>query len=320
MPTGGIGGRLSLAMKAFVGVTDRAWWEFLRRQEGIAEVNFWQPSGSSTFRALRPGQPFLFKLHYPDNAIVGGGFFATFSILPVSLAWETFGVQNGARTLLEMRARIEHYRKIRPAPHEDYEIGCIILADPFFLDQRTWIAAPGSFSMNTVRGKGYDLAAAEGGALWEAVLLARASQRQRVADPELSGEIFGAPTLFRPRLGQGAFRVAVTDAYGRRCAVTGEKTLPVLEAAHIRPVASGGRHEITNGLLFRSDIHTLFDRGYVTVTPDLRFRVSPRLRRDWSNGRVYYELDGREVEVPGKGGLRPDREGLEWHGGSVYLG
>jgi putative restriction endonuclease len=39
----------------------------------------------------------------------------------------------------------------------------------------------------------------------------------------------------QPRLGQGAFRLLVTDAYQRRCAVTGERTLPVLDAAHIRP-------------------------------------------------------------------------------------
>jgi putative restriction endonuclease len=307
-------------MKAFVAVTDREWFDFLREQPTITEVNFWQPSGSSQFRALQPGQPFLFKLHYPENAIVGGGFFATFSLLPVSLAWGTFGMQNGARTLEEMRHRVEHYREAAPVPHDDYQIGCIILADPFFLDERNWIPAPVSFSKNTVRGKGYDLRAGEGRALWEAVVMARATQRQRVAEPELMGEIFGAPTLFRPRLGQGAFRVAVTDAYGRRCSVTGEKTLPVLDAAHIRPVASGGRHEISNGLLFRSDIHTLFDRGYVTVTPNLVFRVSPRLKKDWQNGREYYALDGQEVKAPTGAGLRPGREGLEWHGDEVFLG
>ncbi len=306
-------------MRAFVGVTDRDWWEFLRRQQGIAEVNFWQPSGSTTFRALEPGQPFLFKLHYPDNYIVGGGFFATFSLLPVSMAWETFGIQNGARTLAEMRERVEHYRRSGPTPHEDYQIGCIILSDPFFLDERNWIRAPESFSRNIVRGRGYDLQAEEGQALWEAVVLARAAQRTRVAEPEVSGEMFGQPTLFRPRLGQGGFRVAVTDAYGRRCAVTGEKTLPVLEAAHIRPVASGGRHEISNGLLFRSDIHTLFDRGYVTVTTDLRFRVSTKLKKDWQNGRHCFALENAEVAVPVKAALRPLREGLEWHGDSVFF-
>lgn len=55
---------------------------------------------------------------------------------------------------------------------------------------------------------------------------------------------FGAPHLIRPRLGQGAFRVLVTDVYGRKCAVTGERTLPALEAAHIRPYAEGGRTKL----------------------------------------------------------------------------
>ena len=49
----------------------------------------------------------------------------------------------------------------------------------------------------------------------------------------------GKPAPVRPRLGQGAFRIIVTDLYGRKCAVTGEKTMPALEAAHIRPYADG---------------------------------------------------------------------------------
>ena len=140
-------------MKAFVAVTDNEWFEFLRGRPGLTEVNFWQPSGSTTFRALEPGQPFLFKLHYPQNAIVGGGFFATFSLLPVSLAWDTFGIQNGARTLVEMRHRVEHYRDTAPTLHEDYQVGCIILEDPFFLDEPNWIPAPASFSLCATRAR-----------------------------------------------------------------------------------------------------------------------------------------------------------------------
>ena len=70
---------------------------------------------------------------------------------------------------------------------------------------------------------------------------------------------FGEPTLVRPRLGQGASASVVTDAYQRRCAVTKERTLPVLEAAHIKPYADGGEHRIDNGLLLRRDLHTLRD-------------------------------------------------------------
>jgi len=66
----------------------------------LAEVNFWSPS-DQTFRALEPGELFLFKLHAPRNFIVGGGLFAHSTILPCSVAWEAFGEENSAATLRE---------------------------------------------------------------------------------------------------------------------------------------------------------------------------------------------------------------------------
>jgi len=226
-------------MRAFVAITDNEWFAFLNRQDSLAEVNFWQPSGGRQFRALEPGQPLLFKLHAPDNFIAGGGFFATFSILPLSLAWETFGVANGARSREVMRERIEHYRRVAADPRADYSIGCIVLEEPFFLEERDWIPVPEDFSPNTQVGKTYDLTTQLGRGLWERVIGSRALARNAGAEQSV---MYGEPTVFRPRLGQGAFRVLVTDAYGRHCAITGEKTLPVLEAAHIKPVAHGGTH------------------------------------------------------------------------------
>ena len=58
----------------------------------------------------------------------------------------------------------------------------------------------------------------------------------------------------------------------------------------------------------------------MTVTSDLRFRVSARLRKDWQNGTVYYALDGAEVTVPALPGARPAPVALEWHGDEVFLG
>jgi hypothetical protein len=63
----------------------------------LDEVNFWQPGGRSQFRVLQPGELFLFKLHSPNNFIVGGGLFGHASIVPISLAREAFGDKNGAR-------------------------------------------------------------------------------------------------------------------------------------------------------------------------------------------------------------------------------
>ena len=239
-------GRKLCPVKAFIAITDQDWFQFLRGQSGLTEVNFWQPAGGRQFRALNPGQPLLFKLHAPQNFIVGGGFFATFSILPMTIAWETFGIANGAPTRDVMQSRVEHYRGVAHKPQADYSIGCIVLEDAFFLEEAHWIPVPQDFSRHTQVGKTYDLTSGHGQLLWDRVVGSRALKRHAAADS--ATDMYGQPRLFRPRLGQGAFRVVVTDAYERHCAVTGERTLLVLEAAHIRPVASGGVHRPDNGL------------------------------------------------------------------------
>jgi putative restriction endonuclease len=112
----------------------------------------------------------------------------------------------------------------------------------------------------------------------------------------------------------------VTDLYERRCAITREKALPVLQAAHIKPVTREGKHRVDNGMLLRSDVHTLFDKGYLTVTPEHRLRVSGRLKRDFDNGENYYRLDKSEIWVPRQAENRPNRNFLEWHADKVFLG
>jgi putative restriction endonuclease len=305
-------------MQAFLAVTDNDWFDFLSRQPDLDEVNFWTPSGKRLAN-FDVGQPVLFKLHSPLNFVVGGGFFAHFSLLPVSLAWDAFREKNGAASYDQMRARIEKYRRIAPNPREDYEVGCEILADPFFLSRDHWISVPEDFSRNIVRGKSYDIGTGAGKKLWDQVLEERALQRHSAAErPEQP--MYGDLTLVRPRIGQGAFRVMVADRYQRRCAVTREKALPALEAAHIRPVADGGVHSVDNGMLLRADVHKLFDRGYVTVTPDHRFRVSRRLKDEYHNGEHYFQLQGRTIWVPRHLGDQPTRERLQWHNDTVFKG
>jgi len=236
-------------VRAWVAVTDKDWYRFLSQRPHLDEVNFWQPGGSRVFGALSPGEPFLFKLHHPDNAIVGGGFFTHASPpLPVSVAWEAFGEKNGAGSFDEMRRRIERYRRAPEDPRAQYLIGCIILQEPFFLAETDWIPAPVDFKPQIVQGKTYDLDQPVGRALWQTVLDRWGGVRRTgVAEPsrpEIALDWRVRPV--RQRLGQGAFRVLVTDVYQRRCAITGEKALPVLQAAHIRPVTREGLHRVDN--------------------------------------------------------------------------
>jgi putative restriction endonuclease len=111
----------------------------------------------------------------------------------------------------------------------------------------------------------------------------------------------------------------VLDAYGRACAITGEHTEPVLDAAHIQPYLGPRSNHVQNGLLLTKEFHTLFDLGYVTVTPEFVVRVSPSLSRDWQNGKRYYPYDGRALAtVPAKHALRPSAEALAWHNARVF--
>ena len=308
-------------MRAWVAVTDKDWYRFLRQRPDLDEVNFWQPGGHRVFRTLAVGEPFLFKLHYPDNAIVGGGFFTHPSRLPASVAWDAFGEKNGAVSYEEMCRRIERYRRAPLDPRGQYTIGCIILQEPFFFPESDWLPAPADFQKQTVQGKTYDLRAGPGRELWEQVLARMHGVRQPVvAEPRREIPLDWRERPVRQRLGQGAFRVLVTDVYERRCAVTGEKALPVLQAAHIRPVTKEGPHRVDNGLLLRSDLHALFDQGYVTVTPDHRVRVSRRLKADFDNGEPYYPLAGQRIWLPGQTADQPGREFLEWHADTVYRG
>lgn len=303
-------------MNAFVAVTDNDWFDSLSQLGSPDEVNFWQPSPGGGFHALAVGEPLLFKLHSPHDYVVGGGFFSHWTKLPVSLAWDTFGNKNGASSLTEMRTRIERYRRIKPNPHEEYEIGCILLLAPFFFARQDWLPVP-DWHPNIVRGRGYDLANEPGRTLWRDI---DKRLQMRGYDGERKGEIvaeapqrYGDPVFVRPRLGQGTFRIMVTDAYNRRCAVTNEKVLPVLTAAHIRPFADGGEHRIDNGLLLRSDFHILLDRGYITVTLQHKVEVSPHLHVDFDNGREYFAWHGRSIRLPENREYTPNRDFLSWH-------
>lgn len=302
-----------MPIKLLIAVTDRDWFELLRRKPELTEVNFWAPSGAP-FKALAPGELFLFKLHSPQNFIVGGGVFAYATTLPCSLAWDAFREGNGATTLSEMRIRISRYRRTDPNDRSDFPVGCRILTQPFFLQESEWIPVPESWSSNIVSFKTYTTDEQDGRKLWD-IFGARLAPVEAVPETR---EKFGAPRLVRPRLGQGAFRVLVTDIYNRRCAVTQERTLPALDAAHIRPYAAGGEHEPNNGLLLRRDIHSLFDSGYVTVTPNFRFEVSRRIREEFENGKHYYALHGQEVFRPDAPAWRPEAGALAWHNENCF--
>ena len=315
--------------KGYIGLTDPAWYSFLRARPRVDEVNFWQPHGRRTFRALRPGELFFFKLRGPKKAIAGFGFFERYESLPAWLAWDCFGEMNGAPDFETMIDRICGLRgdEERSDRAGDFSIGCIMISAPVFFAESEWVAPPNDWARTGIQqGKTYELQSGEGRRILEECL-GRARNGARYWNVEPAGQIvaegserYGSPVSVRPRLGQGLFSLAVRDAYEGACAVTHEHSMPVLEAAHIKPYARGGEHRVDNGLLLRRDLHRLYDRGYVTVTADYVFRVGDKLRDEFKNGRSYYDLNDSAITVPKHEIWLPSRELLDWHAHEVFKG
>lgn len=287
-------------MKIWVAITDNDWFGLHASRSTVDEVNFWKPSSRVGFKALQWGEPFLFKLK-GRRLISGGGFFTKFLQLPLSLAWDAFGEANGARSLTELRELIARNRPAPLAATEDPIIGCTLLAEPFFFKENP-IALPDDWGHGIQTGRTYNTNDRSGANLWQEVRLRLDKMRSETLGPATVAAVtggFGKPTLIMPRLGQGSFRILLTDAYRYRCAMSGERTLPVLEAAHIRPYSQTQDHSLQNGLLLRSDLHKLFDLGYIGVNPKtFHVEVSSKIREEFENGRDYYKLHGQLLTMP----------------------
>ena len=209
-----------------LALTDFAWYSLLSSHPEIQEVNFWRPSAHRRFIAPE-FSPFLFKLHSPHNAVCGFGFFASYSALPIWLAWEVFGQGNGCSSLSEMEQRLATIRqriRYEDGPESSY-IGCTLLVEPVFFPRELWVTQPKDWRIRTQSDKKYDLEMGEGRRVWDDCLAAARDvprPNREVIPSRVTAETslrYGPATLVRPRLGQKTFRIAVTDAYGRSCAV-----------------------------------------------------------------------------------------------------
>ena len=316
-------------MQPFIALTDDRWFRFLGAQAGVGvvdEVNFWSPSSDHPLKNMAPGEPVFFRLKSPINAIAGYGFFAHFRVVQLHDVWELFDWKNGYPDRARFLQAIGDYRKIDMLTTSSWKpLGCTVLRQARFWAPERWIpwGENEGWQRNIVRGKTEDDPN-------RAAVLLNAIANDGVVAPEEFADAFVPVDVDDRRVvlantiqreGQGSFRVRLLDAYDGRCAITGEHTEPVLDAAHIQPYRGPRSNHLQNGLLLTKEFHTLFDRGYVTVTPEHEVRISTRLRHDWNNGKRYYAYDAKPlVQLPSSPRARPSAEALEWHAKHVFLG
>ena len=121
---------------------------------------------------------------------------------------------------------------------------------------------------------------------------------------------------------EAAFAVSVKAAYGNTCAMTGLKIIngggrAEVQAAHIRPVASGGSDSVRNGLALSGTIHWMFDRGLVSVDEDFSILVAVAHLPNAITGLL---RDERKIAIPGKPEMYPHPIHLRYHRDNIFKG
>jgi hypothetical protein len=109
------------------------------------------------------------------------------------------------------------------------------------------------------------------------------------------------------RQGQGKFRRELLKAYDSKCAITGFNVIAALEAAHIVPYRGRHTNKVSNGLILRADLHTLFDLNLIAINTSMRVLLSPSLY-----GTCYEKFARTKIDLPRDTNKQPSREALAW--------
>lgn len=146
----------------------------------------------------------------------------------------------------------------------------------------------------------------------DAVLVRGAKPTQDTADDDSSDDEYRGPSdkhqlaVIKLRRGQPEFREKLLAAWERKCVVTGSRIVGLLEAAHITPHAEGTDYRTSNGLLLRSDIHTLYDLGLLSIDQHMRVHLAEELLQS-----EYLQYRNRQIDrQPARSEDAPSREAL----------
>lgn len=132
------------------------------------------------------------------------------------------------------------------------------------------------------------------------------SQESGSGEPTTVAPVPRAKRQISARRGQPGFRKALLERFDMQCCVTGSKVIHVLEAAHISTIPGMDDHRAENGLLLRSDVHTLHDLGLLALDPDnLRIHTASVIARS-----EYAKFRGKRLTAPAHVAAQIDRESL----------
>lgn len=260
---------------------------------------------------IEPGTLVVLVLDKAEHTyIVGGGFYFRTSKFKPQEAWSLYGVRTGAISYETFLDEVK-----RHDGHEKSTLPCVILDSVFLFDDNVKFFLPDELRDNFQDRRCYHLSKEDPLALYlnKFVLLRRTSFLNKFGDSWQG--VYKAASERNERAYLPAFNARVFAAYNNKCAITGTKATPVLKAINIQPFYDFTFQGAQNGILLRSDISQLFEKGYLTAYYEndttIKVKLSKCSKIAWT--KDYMQYDGAVLSTPKLKSLWPKKEFLEWH-------
>lgn len=278
-----------------IGVTDIAWFEFLREENITEYINFWAPTQWNV-RKFSQGDYFFFMLKSPIRKLGGYGRFVEYKNVSTKDAWNEFGRANGVSSYNKFKEKLNEYND------GVANIGAIVLTECIYFEEENYIDIDDygiDFKKSIVKFKYFPE-----DSIVETLLKASSSGvKSEIILNEGSPEYESSKVKIRE--GQSEFRNKLLRAYDGKCCITGDSCRELLEAAHIQEYININSNHIQNGLLMRCDFHKLFDNGLLYVDESYIIHISDLVKSDY-----YHRYDGMKINLPRGGGSIPSLQAL----------
>ncbi|MDD2475118.1 MAG: HNH endonuclease [Dysgonamonadaceae bacterium] len=127
--------------------------------------------------------------------------------------------------------------------------------------------------------------------------------------------------LIKARVNQSFFRSTILSSYNQKCCITGLSISDLLVASHIVPwkVDVANRLNPQNGVCLNSIHDKAFDKGYITITPDFKIKLSDYFK-DYSKENAildfFYKYENLSMILPDR--FLPSRVFLDYHYNNIF--
>lgn len=129
-------------------------------------------------------------------------------------------------------------------------------------------------------------------------------------------------TTIKARVNQNFFRSTILSSYNLKCCITGLSIPDFLVASHIKPWSKDieNRTNPHNGLCLNSIHDKAFDKGFITVTPDFKIKVSEFFNdysKDKSVNDFFIKYNNQSITKPER--FLPTKEFLDYHFQNIFI-